>query len=44
MQKNVVNVILLLLEAGDSDSQESNVKNVADSLEEIFEPNGELEV
>ena len=42
--KNVVNVVALPPEAGDSGSQEGNVEDVADSLEEIFEPAGELEV
>ena len=42
--KNVVNVFVLPPEAGDSGSQESNVKDVADSLEKMFEPAGELEV
>ena len=31
-------------EARDSGSQESNAEDVADSMEEIFEPAGELEV
>ena len=44
MQKNVFNVIVLPPEAEDSDSYESNVEDVAASLEEIFEPAGELEV
>ena len=44
MQKNVVNFVVLPHEAGDSGSQESNVEDVADSLEEIFEPAGKLEV
>ena len=34
--KNVVNVVVLPPEAGDSGSQENDVKNVADSMEEIF--------
>ena len=42
--KNVVNVVVLPSEAGDFGSQDSNVEDVADSLEEIFEPAGELEV
>ena len=42
--KNVVNVVVLPPEAGDSGSQESNVEDVADSMEEIFEPARELEV
>ena len=44
MQKNVFNVVVLSPEAGDSDSQESNVEDVADSLEEIFKSAGELKV
>ena len=35
---------MLLPEAGDSGSRESDVEDVADSMEEIFEPAGELEV
>ena len=31
-------------EAGDSGSRESDVEDVADSVKEIFEPAGELEV
>ena len=42
--KHVVNVVVLPPEAGDSGSQESDVKDVADSMEEIFEPAGELKV
>ena len=42
--KNVVNVAVLPPEAGDFGSQESNVEDVADSLEEIFEPAEELEM
>ena len=42
--KNVVNVVVLSPEAGDSGSQESDVEDVADSMEEIFQPAGELEV
>ena len=42
--KNVVNVVVLLPEAGDFDSRESDVKNVADRMKEIFQPAGELEV
>ena len=42
--KNVVNVVVLPPKAGDSGSQESDVEDVADSMEEIFEPAGELEV
>ena len=42
--KNVVNVVVLPPEAGDFGSQESNVEDVAESLEEIFEPAGELKV
>ena len=44
MQKNVVNVVVLPPEEGDSGRQESNLEDVADSLEEIFEPAGEFEV
>ena len=40
--KNVVNVVVLSPEAGDFDSQESDVKNVADRMEKIFQPAGEL--
>ena len=42
--KKVVNVVVLPPEAGDSGSQESDAEDVADSMEEIFEPAGELEV
>ena len=42
--KNVVNVVVLPPEAGDSGSQKSDVEDIADSMEEIFEPAGELEV
>ena len=42
--KNVANVFVLPPEAGDSGSQESNIEDVGDSMEEIFEPAGELEV
>ena len=42
--KNVVNVFVLPPEVEDSGSQESNVEDVADSLKEIFEPAGKLEV
>ena len=42
--KNVVNVVVLPPEAGDSGSRESDVEDVANSMEEIFEPTGELEV
>ena len=42
--KNVVDVVVLPPEAGDSDSQERNVEDVADSLEKIFEPAWEIEV
>ena len=38
------NVVVLPPEAGDSGSQEIDAKDVADSMEEIFEPAGELEV
>ena len=36
--------VVLPPEAGDSGSQESDVEDVADSMEEIFKPAGELEV
>ena len=39
--KNVVNVVVLPPEAGDSGSQETDVGDVADILEEIFVPAGE---
>ena len=42
--KNVVNVVALPPEAGDSGSQESDVEDVANNMEKIFEPFGELEV
>ena len=42
--KVVVNVVVLPPEAGDFGSQESDVEDVADSMEKIFEPAGELEV
>ena len=42
--KNVVNVVVLPPEAGDSGSRESDVEDVADSMEKIFEPTRELEV
>ena len=42
--KNVVNVVVLPPEAGDSGTQESNIEDVADSMEKFFEPAGELEV
>ena len=42
--KNVVNVVVLQPEAGDSGSQESDVEDVADSVEEIFVSTGELKV
>ena len=42
--KNVVNIVALSPEAGDSGSQESNVEDVAESMEKIFEPAGELKV
>ena len=42
--KHVVNVAVLPPEAGDSGSQESAVEDVAESMKEIFEPAGELEV
>ena len=34
--KNLVNVVALPPEAGDSNSQESDVEDVANSMEEIF--------
>ena len=40
--KNVVNVIALPPEAGDSGSQESGIEDVADSMEEIFSQLGNL--
>ena len=40
--KNVVNVVALPPEAGGSGSQESNVEDVADSMEEIFSQLGNL--
>ena len=42
--KNVVNVVVLPPEAGDSGSQKSNVEDISDSTEKIFEPAGKLEV
>ena len=42
--KNVVNVVVLPPEAGNSGRRESNVEDVADSMEEIFESAGKLEV
>ena len=42
--KHVVNVVALPPEAGDSGSQESGVEDIADSMEKIFKPAGELEV
>ena len=42
--KHVVNVAVLPPEAGDSGNQESDVEDVVDSMEEIFEPAKELEV
>ena len=42
--KSVVNVVILPPEAGDSGSQESDVEDVADSMEKNFEASGELEV
>ena len=42
--KNLVNIVVLPPEAGDFGSQESDVEDVADGMEEIFEPVGELEV
>ena len=40
--KNVVNVVVLPPEAGDSGNQESDVKNVADSMEEILSQLGNM--
>ena len=40
--KNIVNVVALPPEAGDSGSQESNVEDVADSMEQIFSQLGNL--
>ena len=42
--KSVVNIVVLPPEAGDSGSQKSDVEDIADSMEEIFKPAGELEV
>ena len=42
--RNIVNIVVLPPEAGYSGSQESVVEDVDDSMEEIFEPAGELEV
>ena len=42
MQKNVVNVVALPPEAGHSGSQESDVEDIADSVEEIFSQLGNL--
>ena len=42
--KSVVNVVVLPPEAGDYCSRKSDVEDIADSMEEIFEPAGELEV
>ena len=39
---NVVNVVVLPPEAGDSGNQESDAEDVADSTEKIFEPAGKL--
>ena len=41
--KDVVNVVLPP-EVGESGSQETDIKNVADSMEEILEPAGKREV
>ena len=40
--KNVVNVVVLPPEAGDSGNQESDVKNVADSMEESLSQLGNM--
>ena len=43
--RNVVNVVVLPPNAGDSDNQESDTEEVlAESMEEIYEPAGELEI
>ena len=43
--RSVVNVVLLLPNAGDSGNQESDTEEVlAESMEEIYEPAGELEI
>ena len=42
--KNAVNVVVFPPEAGDSGSQKNVVEDIADSMEEIFEPAGEFEV
>ena len=42
--KNIVNIVVLPAEAGDSGSQKRIVEDVADSMEEIFEPARELEM
>ena len=42
--KNIVNIVVLPPEAGYSGCQESVVEDVDDSMVEIFEPAGELEV
>ena len=43
--RNVVNVVLLLPNAGDFGNQESNTEEVlAKSIKKIYEPAGELEV
>ena len=40
--KNIVNVVALPPKAGDSDSQESYVEDVTDSMEKIFSQLGNL--
>ena len=42
---NVVHVVVLLPNAGDSGNQDSNTEEVSgESIEEIYEPAGELEI
>ena len=43
-ETHVVNVVVLPPEARDSGSQKSDAEDVADSMEEIFEQAGEIEV
>ena len=44
-ERNVVNVVLLPPNAGDFGNQESDTEEVlAESIEEIYEPAGELEI
>lgn len=42
--RNVLNVVVLPPEAGDSGIQESDVEDVAEGREEMVEPSGKLEV